>query len=297
MSSKKGKAKTAPVSTPAPATKKPGKRGIVKNGNAGSNKAPEEDQSHHRSIFGDWTGKTPVSLLHEHCQKVNWEKPSIDMKKQKNGFLATVQLSQRNKKTAQMQTVSFTPPDEYVLPTAVEAKHLGATFALHRVKSHMPLYRVLPPEHRTYWGQFETYKTKANAWQYDPDPFTAHPPAPARRKQQKDLPSKEHAASAVPMPMRMDEEKDRREPEMDEKMRKYWASLPSVQMGAENRDLVERVVKRSKIVYQPVRVEKEKERKKESMLTILSSFFSPVDQKAYKGRTKRFGESIGSPWF
>ena len=39
---------------------------------------------------------------------------------------------------------------------------------------------------------------------------------------------------------------------MSEKMRKSWERVPAVQMGSSNRELVERVVKRSKIAYQPV---------------------------------------------
>lgn len=258
MSGKKNKPSnnSKSSSTPAiPAASKKsnngGKRGIVKNGNAGSKRDEDQQPAPQRSIFGDWTGKTPVSLLHEHCQKANWEKPEFDIKRRKDGYLSTVTLSQRNKKTAQMQTVAFTPPDELHLPASIEAKHLAATYALHRVKSHMPLYRVLPPEHRDYWRQFDASKTAANAWQYEADPFNAHAPitAPKRNRQ---VPTKEHAASAVPMPVAKMDQVKQREPEMNEKMLKYWQSLPSVQMGSENRELVERVVKKSKIAYQPV---------------------------------------------
>lgn len=250
MSGKKNKPKAAAATPAAPTKKPPGKRGIVKNGNAGSNKS-DDQPAPQRSIFGDWTGKTPVSLLHEHCQKVNWEKAEYDIKKHKEGFLGTVTITQRNKKTAQMQTVSFTPPIEHHLPISIEAKHLAATYALHRVKSDMPLYRVLPPEHRDYWKQFDMLKTASNAWQYSPDPFTAHAPITVTKKN-RSLPTKEHAASAVPMPTAPTKMDQVKEPEMTEQMRKYWESLPAVQMGSENRELVERVVKKSKIAYQPV---------------------------------------------
>lgn len=253
MSGKKSKSNKA--STPVPVTSKKStthKKGIVKSGNAGSKKdlTNTDDQPVQRSIFGDWTGKTPVSLLHEHCQKANWEKPEYDIKRRKDGqFLGTITLSQRNKKTAQMQTVAMTPPEECQLPTSIEARHLAATYVLHRVKSHMPLYRVLPPQHRDYWHQFDGGKTKANAWQYEADPFTAHAPLNTAKKYRQ-VPTKEHAASAVPMPVKAPS--NERPAEMDEKMRKQWQDLPSVQMGAENRELVERVVKKSRIVYQPV---------------------------------------------
>ncbi|CAO3628819.1 unnamed protein product [Mucor hiemalis] len=104
-------------------------------------------------------------------------------------------------------------------------------------------------------------KNASNAWQYDPDPFNAHAPISVAKKS-KSVPTKEHAASAVPMPTapaKMDQVK---EPEMNDKMRKYWESLPAVQMGSENRELVERVVKKSKIAYQPLSRKHTKEERK-----------------------------------
>ncbi|KAI8987072.1 P-loop containing nucleoside triphosphate hydrolase protein [Pilobolus umbonatus] len=251
MSGKKSKS-----TTPTTSTKKSPSKRIVKSGNY--NGPPAEDVTHHLSIFGDWTGKTPVSLLHEHCQKSNWEKPVIDITKKKDRFLGTVRLSQRNKKTAQMQSISFVPPDEFLAPSAVEAKHIAATYALHRVKSHTSMHTILPPDHRSYWRQFEQLKTPTNQWQYDPDPFTAHPPLTVQKKQ-RSLPTKESASAAVPMPAKMDQVK---EPAMSEDMRKYWESLPSVQMAAEHREKVERIVKESGITYQPLPKKHSKEERR-----------------------------------
>ena len=88
-----------------------------------------------------------------------------------------------------MQTVLFTPPAEHHAPSPIEAKHVAATYALHRVKSDMPLYRVLPPEHRDYWKHYDTLKTASNKWQYDPDPFNAHAPISVSKKS-RSLPTK-----------------------------------------------------------------------------------------------------------
>ncbi|PHZ15236.1 P-loop containing nucleoside triphosphate hydrolase protein [Rhizopus microsporus ATCC 52813] len=273
MSNKKN-SKTAPSSTPTPSKKLTNsKKGIVKHGNAGSTKSTEESVQR-SSIFGDWTGKTPVSLLHEHCQKSNWEKPEFEIKKKKNGYLGTVQLSQRNKKTAQMQTVAFTPPDELVLPSAAEAKHLAATYALHRVKSHMPLQRVLPPTHRDYWRQFEQLKTASNQWQYDPDPFNAHPPMTAQKKS-RSLPTKEHAASAVPMPTTATTNSSKR-PLLDEKLLKEWENLPTVHMSLENRQRVEEIIKRSKITYQPLPREHTKQERMHLTKELVAMGFRPA---------------------
>ncbi|CAO3615276.1 unnamed protein product [Cunninghamella blakesleeana] len=127
--------------------------------------------------------KTPLSMLSEHCQKQGWEKAIIDVKRESNnkGHVATVRLSKRNKKTAQLQTISLTPPDLY-LPTAAEAKHAAATFALHRVNSHTNMHLVLPPQFRELWRQFESLKTSTNSWQYTPDPFNAQPPTVQSKK-------------------------------------------------------------------------------------------------------------------
>ncbi|KAI9020185.1 P-loop containing nucleoside triphosphate hydrolase protein [Phycomyces nitens] len=271
MSGKKSKSKQTPAPPPPAApTKKAAPsnaKRIVKNGNASSATTTPEDAPEKKSLFGDWTGKTPVSLLHEHCQKQGWEKAVFEIVKRKQGFIGIVQLSKRNKKTAQMETVSLSPPDPY-LPTSIEARHLAATYALHRINSHMPMYRVLPPQYRDYWHTFDQLKTPANQWQYSPDPFTAQPPTgPAKSKSGVDRRLvKEHASAAVPMPNQPERPVDEFRPqsnktqqpqpkpkEMDEKMRKYWESLPAVHMSAENRALVEDVVKRSNTVYEPIK--------------------------------------------
>lgn len=188
------------------------------------------------------------------------------MKRSKQGFIGTVQLGKRNKKTAQIQTVTLTPPTDstgnFHQPTALEARHLAATYALHRVNSHMPMHRVLPPQHRDLWHQFENLKTKQTEWMYTPDPFNAQPNTPAVKKENAvdRRPTKESANAAVPMPrmLAMDKVDDHHQHRgggggaIDEKLRKYWESLPAVHMSSENRSLVEDVVKKSNIAYQPV---------------------------------------------
>lgn len=179
------------------------------------------------------------------------------MSKTKNGFIGTVQLGKRNKKTAQIQTLHLRPPNECALPTALEARHLAATFALHRVNSHMPMHRVLPPQFRDYWHQFETYKTKNNAWQYAPDPFAAQPPQPKATTADK-RPVKEHASAAVPLPQSSNTKNSTqkttstRPKAVDERTLKYWESLPVVHMSTDNRELVEQVIKNSNVIYQKV---------------------------------------------
>ncbi|KAI9482586.1 P-loop containing nucleoside triphosphate hydrolase protein [Zychaea mexicana] len=274
MPPKKSKKNETPPPVANQGKKNTGRKHIVKSGNVGNNtKNANDDQqpSEKKSIFGDWTGKVPVSLLHEHCQKQGWEKPTFDMARRKQGFIGTVRLGKRNKKTAQIQTVTLTPPQDLCLPTAIEARHLAATFALHRINSHMPMYRILPPQHRDYWQQFERLKTKDNAWQYVPDPFGVQPPAPSTKSSSAmdRRPVRESANAAIPLSQQQasrlkadqleddDDDNNRNKRRagntaLDEKLRKYWESLPAVHMSSENRELVEDVVKKSNIVYQPV---------------------------------------------
>ena len=40
-----------------------------------------------KAVFPGWTGKTPSSLLHEHCQKLDWEKPTFDVVKRNSETL------------------------------------------------------------------------------------------------------------------------------------------------------------------------------------------------------------------
>jgi len=61
----------------------PRKKPIVKTGNAGNSAssvlAPREDLAN--KIFGAWTGKLPLNLLNEHCQKKGWDRPIVDAKR------------------------------------------------------------------------------------------------------------------------------------------------------------------------------------------------------------------------
>ncbi|ORX44750.1 P-loop containing nucleoside triphosphate hydrolase protein [Hesseltinella vesiculosa] len=240
ISSKKNKSKPSTASNVGrPNSKKSAGKDVASSDGSNDNK---------KSIFGDWTGKTPVTLLHEHAQKNEWEKPVIDMVHNKQGFLGSVRLSKRNKKTAQMQVVTFAPPPEISQPTSMEARHAAATYALHRVNSHMPMYRILPPQYRDYWRQFDEWKTPSNGWQYAPDPFTAQPPAPVpKSKRDRSLPSKEHANATIPLPPSAIASV------LDDAMRQYWASLPTIHMTLENRDMVEKVIRQSATIYEPVK--------------------------------------------
>jgi ATP-dependent RNA helicase DHX57 len=54
--------------------------------------------------------------------------------KKADGFSFAVTLSRVNKK-AEHESVRLEPHPPYALPTAIEARHWGATYALYRVSS------------------------------------------------------------------------------------------------------------------------------------------------------------------
>ncbi|KAI8620273.1 P-loop containing nucleoside triphosphate hydrolase protein [Chytriomyces sp. MP71] len=122
-------------------------------------------------------GKTPVSVLHEHCQRMEWNRVQIDVTKKGNkGFVGTVILSKENPKTRTRMQFSYTDPEfARVYPSEQEAKHWAATYALHRVASHLSLHRLLPPSHQAYWAGLEVIRREESPevqkWEYAPDPF------------------------------------------------------------------------------------------------------------------------------
>ncbi|AEO56078.1 hypothetical protein MYCTH_2300574 [Thermothelomyces thermophilus ATCC 42464] len=137
-----------------------------------------------RQLIGgaSWTGKLPVNLLSEHCQKQKWERPEYSTIKTKEGYSVLVSLSARNPKTNEITRLPpFKLPPSHVhmayKPTALEAKHFAATYALYRVCSMKNLHISLPPDYKALWKDFEALKKQdikeGRAWMYEADPFQA----------------------------------------------------------------------------------------------------------------------------
>ncbi|KAL8715388.1 MAG: hypothetical protein Q9220_000721 [cf. Caloplaca sp. 1 TL-2023] len=158
-----------------------------KNRNDGHNgqdqDAPKKPDT--RQLIGgaSWTGKLPVNLLSEHCQKQKWAKPEYTMSKTANGFSSSVILKSTDPKTREVVAL---PP--FVLPpaykdiafqsSAVEARHFAATYALFRVCNMRNIHMMLPPTYRDLWKtEFERSKKEdvaaGRAWLYAADPFVA----------------------------------------------------------------------------------------------------------------------------
>ncbi|KAH0493854.1 hypothetical protein TgHK011_000500 [Trichoderma gracile] len=202
---KKGKVKAAaPTPSQASAAAKDGNGGASGSG-SGTGKGKKGQKSSSAAAAGDaavegppaaapkptvkqliggssWTGKLPVNLLSEHCQKQKWDRPVYDTRKTAEGFSVWVTLSARDAKTQQTTTLEpFKIPATHkhllLRETALEAKHAAATYALFRVCSMQNKHTVLPPDYKALWKDFQALKAQdvkdGKAWMYEADPFKA----------------------------------------------------------------------------------------------------------------------------
>ncbi|KAG0317927.1 hypothetical protein BGZ99_005957 [Dissophora globulifera] len=257
---KKGKS-PGPTETAKPSAKN--SASAAKSGGPGKGgKIVLEDESPapqiSKAVFPGWSGKTPSSLLHEHCQKLEWEKPTFDVKRTPRGFICTVVLGKRNRKTGQIETVTCTPQDIFK-PTAIEARHYGATYALHRVSSHRNLMMVLPPGPRDLWSQLDADKAKAGPSEqhlYLQDPFISQAAKLQLQQQQHQQALQEQARARAFTPTK----DGSNEPAINHGPSEYasrstlgggpkddskkWDKLPMVHMNQEMRAEVEDVVKK-----------------------------------------------------
>ncbi|KAL8736920.1 MAG: hypothetical protein Q9181_002199 [Wetmoreana brouardii] len=226
---------------------------------ASAQEAPKKPDT--RQLIGgaSWTGKLPVNLLSEHCQKQKWAKPEYTMSKTSNGFLSSVILRSVDPKTKEMVVLPpFILPPSYkdiaTQPTAVEARHFAATYALFRVCSMRNIHMMLPPTYRDLWKtDFESSKREdvkaGRGWMYDADPFLA--------KQKQD------EAHALLMKRRAaDEIKQKQEANgppaigvysningfhSNSSIAKGWTKAPHLEMGKRNRTQVEELVRHNAV--------------------------------------------------
>jgi ATP-dependent RNA helicase DHX57 len=92
-------------------------------------------------------------------------------------------LKAKNPKTQELSTLPpFKLPPSHkhlaIKPTALEARHFAATYALFRVCSMRNIHMMLPPDYRDLWkGEFEVLKKEdvkeGRGWTYEGDPFAA----------------------------------------------------------------------------------------------------------------------------
>eukprot|EP01135_Chromosphaera_perkinsii_P004816 Nk52_evm47s296 gene=Nk52_evmTU47s296 len=172
------------------------------NGSGGDSLSPL-DQLH------KWTGKSPVSQLHELCQKRQWNKPVFRTKTASgkgNQWTCKVVVSKYDKKTSSNRSELYPCPKR--CSSEQEAKHFGAVYALFQVNYKMPMYRVFPLAFRDYWCELDDEMKNSNS--APPEPF-ADPINPAQAPPKKAAPKKKE--------------------------------YPAVNMNSKHRDLVEKILR------------------------------------------------------
>ncbi|KEF55436.1 uncharacterized protein A1O9_08186 [Exophiala aquamarina CBS 119918] len=136
-----------------------------------------------------WTGKVPVQLLSEHCQRQKWNKPEYQQRQMPSPneegprYRSWVILSKTDPKTREatrLPPFQLPSQDAHLAdqPTALEARHFAAAYALFRISSMKNISMILPPNYRDLWkGDFQRLKDEDlkedRAWKYDADPFVA----------------------------------------------------------------------------------------------------------------------------
>ncbi|KAI1812239.1 DEAD/DEAH box helicase [Poronia punctata] len=233
-----------------------------------------------KQIIGgsSWTGKLPVNLLSEHCQRQKWDRPDYQPIRGSEGFSYFVQLSAKNPKT--QEVMKLPPfklhPDHKHLVTrenALEAKHAAATYALFRVCSMKNIHTTLPPDYRSLWKQFEAIKAEdvknKNGWMYDADPFAtfkqredAKAAAEKRRAEKEAVEAKaKNLPGAAGLVLRSNAASGSgsgggggggggggRDP------MKGWTTVPKIEMGRKTRSQIEDLVRRE-VIWNPYGVQ------------------------------------------
>ncbi|KAF3384416.1 putative ATP-dependent RNA helicase ucp12 [Penicillium rolfsii] len=192
-----------------------------------------------------WTGKLPVNMLSEHCQKQKWEKPEYSMIQTRDGYVSAVTLKKIDPKTKELIVLPpmKLPPTHKELaaqPTALEARHFAAAFGLFRVCNMRNLHMMMPPKYKNLWreefAQIKTLETKeGKGWLYEADPFLAKQ---ERESAAADL-EKKRAERA-----KMQAKEKASGPELglgsgDAKNKRIWSQAPKVDMGTRIRREIE----------------------------------------------------------
>ncbi|KAK0719817.1 P-loop containing nucleoside triphosphate hydrolase protein [Lasiosphaeris hirsuta] len=215
-----------------------------------------------KQIIGgaSWTGKLPVNLLSEHCQKQKWDRPDFNTIKTPEGFSVFVSLSAKNFKTGETtKLAAFKLPPSHVhlayKPTALEAKHFAATYALYRVCSMKNLHMMLPPDYKALWKEFEALKKEdvkeGKGWMYEADPFQAlrereEAKAAAERKRQQIQAAREKAANE-PGAQLVFRGSGSGGNNGSHTIMRGWATVPKIEMGNKTRTQLEDLLRRETV--------------------------------------------------
>jgi hypothetical protein len=88
-------------------------------------------------------GKSLMSIRYAHCHLLLLL-PTLQQYQEPGGqWSFSVILSRVNKKSSNRESVTLRPREKYLCPTALEARHWGATYALYRVGPVLAVYTDL----------------------------------------------------------------------------------------------------------------------------------------------------------
>ena len=138
-----------------------------------------------------------------------------------------------------------------VQPTAVEARHFAATYALFRVCSMKNIHMMLPPTYRDLWKK-ELQELKAEdvkdgrSWMYEADPFATkqeREEAQALLAKKRDAREKQKAKEAE-NPASILAAARSNGGNADRNVMRGWTNIPKIEMGKRTRVQIERLVRR-----------------------------------------------------
>ena len=159
----------------------------------------------------------------------------------------------KTKETIVLPSFKLPPSHKHlaVQPTALEARHFAATYALFRVCSMRNIHMMLPPTYRDLWKDvFQDLKSddvkEGRSWMYEADPFAA---------------KQEREQAQVLMAKKRDEREKREAKEADHpahilsdagsnggnpsrNVTRGWARVPKIDMAKRTRAQVESLVRR-----------------------------------------------------
>lgn len=215
-----------------------------------------------RKVIGgaSWTGKVPVQLLSEHCQRQKWNRPEYQQRQLPSSnegesrYRSWVILSKTDPKTREATRLPpFQLPSQDAhlseQPTALEARHFAAAYTLFRVSSMKNISMILPPNYRDLWkGDFQRLKDEDvkedRSWKYDADPFAAD----TKRQEIKASIEKRRAQAAVQAAK--PETLTLVHPGSSKQPTRAWDYAPKLELGDAIRTRIENII-RSRSIWNP----------------------------------------------
>ena len=159
----------------------------------------------------------------------------------------------KTKETLVLPSFKLPPSHKHlaVQPTALEARHFAATYALFRVCSMRNIHMMLPPTYRDLWkNAFQDLKSddvkQSKGWMYEADPFAAK----QERDQAQTLIAKKRderekqQAKETDHPANILSALRPTDGNLNRNVMKGWARMPKIDMAKKTRAQVESLIRR-----------------------------------------------------